>query len=231
MLDDGDGDSDTDDAHLQSAANLRARLKDASEHESRMRSTISSARRFALDLERTGAQPARNPHFSHVLFHFPLSASSPSSSVVLMSELVGCSSNIGDANTAPLARVSPSLREQQRARTLSAGARKRDYHSQSNAVPAAVPAYSQLQQPAIIGGILLPLNSAFKPRSQSATSRPKAINSKVSDNSSNLVRRPPTHNAPPCLHRGVYSLARAGPSIMSAWQVSAWHIFCLSCFV
>jgi hypothetical protein len=58
VLDDFEGESDIDDAHLQSAAHMRARLKDASEHESRMRSTISSARRFALDLERTGSQPA-----------------------------------------------------------------------------------------------------------------------------------------------------------------------------
>ncbi len=149
----------------------------------------------------------------------------PYISSVLMSELVGCSSNIGDATTAPLDRVSPSLREQQRLRTRSAGALQKDRPAQSNAAPAAVAAHSQLQQPAIIGGILLPLNSTFKPRSQSATSRPKAVPAKAPDAPPTLPRQPPARNAPSCLHRGVYSLSRAGPSIMTAWQVSAWRAF------
>ncbi len=54
VLDDTDSEADIDRSNEQIAAHLRSRLKDASEHESRMRSTISSARRFALDLERTG---------------------------------------------------------------------------------------------------------------------------------------------------------------------------------
>jgi hypothetical protein len=76
VLDDADSEVDIDESHLQTAAHLRARLKDASEHESRMRSTISSARRFALDLERTGDRALLTSALhtlSHTtLSHFPL---------------------------------------------------------------------------------------------------------------------------------------------------------------
>lgn len=151
-----------------------------------------------------------------------------------MSELVGGSSNIGNAETPPLARVSPSLREQQRTRTRSAVAINRECFAPSNALSAAVPseaATSQLQQMSIIGGILLPLNSASKPRSQSATVRPK-ITSRAPDPPITRSHQPTARHALPNLHRGVYSLARAGPSIISAWEASILcaflSVFCVT---
>jgi hypothetical protein len=54
VVDDSESEADAEQLHQNLAVRMRARLKDASEHESRMRTTISSARRFALDLERTG---------------------------------------------------------------------------------------------------------------------------------------------------------------------------------
>ena len=196
MLDDTDSECNIDESLDKTAEKMRSRLKDASEHESRMRSTISSARRFALDLERT----------------------------VLMSELVSGSSNISDADAMPLARVSPSLREQQRARTRSAGAAKQDrrpLHNTAASAPSLQPTPSKPQQSAIFGGVILPSSSAIKHRSQSATSRPKAVASRAPDPSPSLSRPPPARAAPPpSLHRGIYSLARAGPSIISAWQAS-----------
>ena len=140
-----------------------------------------------------------------------------------MSELVGGSSSIGNVETLPLARVSPSLREQQRTRTRSAVAIKRECSAPSNASSAAAVPFeattSQLQQMSIIGGILLPLNAASKPRSQSATFRPK-ITSRAPDPPPTRSHQPAARSALPNLHRGVYSLARAGPSIISAWEAS-----------
>lgn len=192
MLDDAESECNIDESLDKTAEKMRSRLNEASEHESRMRSTISSARRFALDLERT----------------------------VLMSELVSGSSNISDADVMPLDRVSPSLREQQRARTRSAGAAKQDrrpLHITAASAPSLQPTPSKPQQSAIFGGIILPSSSTMKNRSQSATSRPKAVASRAPDPPPSLSRPPPP---PPSLHRGIYSLARAGPSIISAWQAS-----------
>ncbi len=71
MLDDGDSDGEIERSQKQAPALLRARLNDASEHESRMRSTISSARRFALDLERTGAIALHATPFSALFLPAP----------------------------------------------------------------------------------------------------------------------------------------------------------------
>jgi hypothetical protein len=71
VLDDADSDVDVEQMLEQTPALMRARLNDASEHESRMRSTISSARRFALDLERTGAPITLHARHLPTLHSFP----------------------------------------------------------------------------------------------------------------------------------------------------------------
>jgi hypothetical protein len=227
VLDDAESDGDIDQPQQQTPALMRARLSAASEHESRMRSTISSARRFALDLERTGAacqhathpplppptppRPAAPSHavsFSHTLPALP----------VLMSELVGSSSNPAQARgAAPLARISPSLREQQRASSANTGPRP---PPATRAAAAHTPP-DHLQPAAIIGGILLPLGAAIKPRSQSAAPKPRASAPRAHSSSASLSRPKPIAPPPAPLHRGIYTLARAGPSIITAWEASS----------
>ena len=156
---------------------------------------------------------------------------------VLMSELAGNSSSAGKG--APLLRVSPSLREQQRTRTRSAGSanqqRRSETHGvsglQSTASSALQAPQSQQQQPEIFGGILLPLTPAMKHRSSSASSRPKPIAQRVPDPPppSRALPRNAPHPTP--LRRGIYTLARAGPSIITAWEVSlsrAHITFCMT---
>ena len=71
VMDDADSEADIDESQMQTASHLRARLKYASEHESRMRTTRNSARRFALDHERTGDHPSLTSTL-HTLSHCPL---------------------------------------------------------------------------------------------------------------------------------------------------------------
>ena len=137
-----------------------------------------------------------------------------------MSELVGVTSNLNLAHAQPLARISPSLREQQRTRVGSAKIERRPPPAAAGA--NAAPAPDKSLHPAIIGGILLPLGIGTKPRSQSATSKPKSIAPRAHSPYISVSRQKLNAAPPAPLHRrGIYTLARAGPSIMTAWEASA----------
>lgn len=137
-----------------------------------------------------------------------------------MSELVGVASDLSRAHAAPLARVSPSLREQQRTRAGSAKIERRPLPAAAAAANSAASAPDNVLHPAIIGGILLPLGTSIKPRSQSATSKAKITVPRAHSPSTSVSR--PKHAPPATLQRrGIYTLARAGPSVMTAWEASA----------